>query len=91
MPLTSCMPSASAAARASVKALEGVVVGQRQHPNAVLERTRDQCRGRQGAIGGRAVAVQIDIHEGVTSSQLALSHVIDVCYYAATSSFWLLL
>ncbi|GGK42600.1 hypothetical protein GCM10009103_41630 [Pseudomonas koreensis] len=44
------------------EAFEGVMVGQRQDLHAVLERTRNQNRRRQGAIGGRAVAVQINIH-----------------------------
>eukprot|EP01137_Pigoraptor_chileana_P022539 Opistho-2@7031 len=44
------------------EAFKGVVVGQRQDSHAVFERTRNQNRRRQGAIGGRAVAVQINIH-----------------------------
>ena len=47
------------------EAFEGVVIGQGQDSHAVLERTRNQCRRRQGAIGGRAVAVQINIHGDV--------------------------
>src|SRR3546814_12909133 len=41
---------------------EGVMIGQGQDSHAFLERTRNQYRGRQGAIGGRAMAVQINIH-----------------------------
>ena len=43
-------------------AFEGVVVGQRKHPHAVFVGASDQRRGRQGAIGSGAVAVQINIH-----------------------------
>ena len=42
--------------------LKSVVVGQRQDSHAVFERSRNQNRRRQGAVGGRAVAVQINIH-----------------------------
>jgi len=66
------------------KAFDGVMVSQRQHPDAVLVSTRNKCRGRERTIGGGTVAVQIDIHRGAFA-------VIDVCYYAVTSSFWLLL
>lgn len=45
-----------------VQAFQGVMIGQGQDSHAFLERTRNQSRGRQGAIGGRAVAVQINIH-----------------------------
>lgn len=45
-----------------IKALEGIVIGQGQDSHAFLERTRNQYRRRQGAIGGRAMAVQINIH-----------------------------
>ncbi len=48
-----------------VEAFEGVVVGQRQDSHAFFKRTRNQYRGRQGAVGGRAVAVQINIHGSV--------------------------
>ena len=44
------------------EAFEGVMIGQRQDSHAVFKRTRNQNRRRQGAIGGRAVAVQINIH-----------------------------
>jgi len=63
---------------------KGIVIGQREHFYAVLMGTRDEYRGREGAIGSGAVAVQVDVHRGAFA-------VIDVCYYAATSSFWLLL
>jgi predicted metal-dependent phosphoesterase TrpH len=45
-----------------VEPLEGIVIGQGQDSHAFLERTRNQNRRRQGAIGGRAMAVQINIH-----------------------------
>lgn len=48
-----------------VEAFEGVVIGQGQDSHAVLERPRHQNRRRQGAIGGRAMAVQINIHESL--------------------------
>ncbi|GAA0408959.1 hypothetical protein GCM10008969_34570 [Pseudomonas veronii subsp. inensis] len=48
-----------------VEAFEGVVVGQRKDSHAFFKRTRNQNRGRQGAVGGRAVAVQINIHGSV--------------------------
>ena len=48
-----------------VEAFKGVVVGQRQDSHAFFKRTRNQYRRRQGAIGGRAVAVQINIHGSV--------------------------
>ena len=48
-----------------VEAFKGVVVGQRKDSHAFFERTRNQYRGRQGAVGGRAVAVQINIHGDV--------------------------
>ena len=48
-----------------VEAFEGVVVGQGQDSHAFFKRTRNQYRGRQGAVGGRAVAVQINIHGDV--------------------------
>ena len=35
---------------------QGVVIGQGQDSHAFLERTRNQYRRRQGAIGGRAMA-----------------------------------
>ena len=66
------------------QAFEGVVIGQREDFDAVLVGTRDKYRGRKGAIGSGTVAVQIDVHRGAFA-------VIDVCYYAVTSSFWLLL
>jgi hypothetical protein len=44
------------------EALKGVVIGQGQDSHAFLVRTRNQNRRRQGAIGGRAMAVQINIH-----------------------------
>jgi len=47
-----------------IEAFEGVVVGQRQDSHAFFKRTRNQYRGRQGAVGGRTVAVQINIHGG---------------------------
>lgn len=47
------------------QAFEGVVVSQRQDSHAFFKRTRNQYRGRQGAVGGRAVAVQINIHGSV--------------------------
>ncbi len=43
------------------QALEGIVIGQRQDPHTLLERPRNQRRGREGAIGSSAVAVQINI------------------------------
>lgn len=46
-----------------VEAFKRVVIGQGQDSHAVLERPRHQNRRRKGAIGGRAVAVQINIHE----------------------------
>lgn len=48
-----------------VEAFEGVVIGQGQDSHAVLERPRHHNCRRQGAIGGRAMAVQINIHGGL--------------------------
>ncbi len=48
-----------------IKAFEGVVIGQGQDSHAFLERTRNQYCRRQGAIGGCAVAVQVNIHGDV--------------------------
>lgn len=48
-----------------VQPFEGVVVGQGQDSHASLVRTRNQNRGRQGAVGGRAMAVQINIHRTI--------------------------
>ncbi|MOA35786.1 hypothetical protein D3C78_1572670 [compost metagenome] len=48
-----------------VEAFEGVVIGQGQDSHAFLERPRHQNRRRQGAIGGRAMAVQINIHRAL--------------------------
>lgn len=48
-----------------IEAFEGVVIGQGQDSHAVLERPRHHNRRRQGAIGGRAMAVQINIHRGL--------------------------
>ena len=48
-----------------IEAFKGVVVGQRQDSHAFFKRTRNQYRGRQGTVGGRAVAVQINIHGSV--------------------------
>ncbi len=44
------------------QAFEGVVVGQGQDSHAFLVRTGNQGRWRQGAVGGRAMAVQVDFH-----------------------------
>lgn len=50
--------------RASLRQpFEGVVIGQRQHPDTPFVGARHQRGGRQGAVGGCAVAVQIDVHE----------------------------
>lgn len=48
-----------------VKAFKGIVIGQGQDSHAFLERPRHQNRRRQGAIGGRAMAVQINIHRAL--------------------------
>ena len=58
------------------------MVGQRQGLHAVIEGSLHQDSGREGTVGGGAVAVQVNIHSGAFA-------VIDVCYYAVTSCFWL--
>lgn len=72
-----------------VEAFKGVVVGQGQDSHAFLERPRHQYRRRQGAIGGRAMAVQINIHRMCNLKSAGAIATQYVCYYAATSCFWL--
>jgi hypothetical protein len=58
-------PQRRCGATGLIEAFKGVVIGQGQDLHAFLERTRNQNRRRQGAIGGRAMAVQINIHRDV--------------------------
>lgn len=44
------------------QALQGVVVGQRQQPDALLMGSLHQGGGRENAVGGGTVAMQIDTH-----------------------------
>ena len=65
-----------------VQALQGVVIGQGQQLDAAPVGARDHLGGREHAVGCGAVAVQIDLHGASFVNKV-------VCYYAATSRFWL--
>ena len=62
--------------------LEGVVVGQRQQLDAPFMGARNDCGRSQDAVRRSTVAVQINLHGAAFAGN-------DVCYYAATSRFWL--
>lgn len=64
-PIDQLHPQSRGGAASLIEAFEGVVIGQGQDSHAVLERPRHQNGWRQGAIGGRAMAVQINIHESL--------------------------
>ena len=51
-----------------VEAFKCIVIGQGQDSHTFLERTRDQYRRRQGAIGCRAMAMQVNFHGDLITS-----------------------
>ena len=51
-----------------VQTFKCVVIGQGQDSHTFLERTRDQYRRRQGAIGSCAMAMQVNFHGDLITS-----------------------
>ena len=49
-------------------AIERVVIGNGEHRHAGLARTLDQCGGRERAIGGGGVGVEVNQHNLYTGS-----------------------